>query len=58
MPWQLMPLLAVRPQCWQRTGSSGGSGSLVFLVKLVALGKLAQPGVGDSGILGGIRFGT
>ena len=47
-----MPLLAVRPQCWQRTGSRGGSGSLVFLA------KLAQPGVGESGILGRIRFGT
>ena len=53
-----MPLLAVRPQCWQRTGSRGGSGSPVFLAKLAALGKLAQPGVGESGILGGIRFGT
>ena len=53
-----MPLLAVRPQCWQRTGSSGGCGSLVFLVKLAVLAKLAQPGGGESGILGAIRFGT
>jgi len=27
-------LLAVRPQCWQRTGSRGGSGWLVLLGKL------------------------
>ena len=53
-----MPLLAVRPQCWQRTGSSGGCGSLVFLVKLAVLATLAQPGGGESGILGAIRFGT
>ena len=53
-----MPLLAVRPQCWQRTGSRGICGSLVLLVKLVGLGKLTQPGGGESGILGGIRFGT
>lgn len=57
MPWQLMPLLAVRPQCWQRTGSSGGTGTLVFLVKLVVLSKLlSQQGLGESAILGGISF--
>ena len=28
MPWQLIPLPAVRPQCWQSTGSAAGSGVL------------------------------
>ena len=28
MPWQLIPLLAVRPQCWQSTRSGWGAAGL------------------------------
>ena len=28
LPWQLIPLLAVRPQCWHSTGSGGGAAAL------------------------------
>jgi hypothetical protein len=32
MPWQLIPLEAVRPQWWQSTGSAAGPGGVAVAV--------------------------